>query len=129
MLDDFRVNRVLLLLTFLTVGFGKRFVYQRAGVFANRRVDVFGNGIKIHFDLLFTHFLDDIVDERNDLFDFLVRVKNTAEHNVFAHFVSARFDHHDRVGGTGNINVHLTLRALLGIGVDYVLSVNVAYDN
>ena len=54
----------------------------------------------------FGRALRQLVDRCNDLLDFLVCERDGGEQILLAQFLAAALDHHDRIGGSGDDNVH-----------------------
>ncbi len=78
--------------------------------------------------LFLAGFFLQLVDRGDDFFDLRVRELDRTEEIVLGDFVSAAFDHHDAVEGTGDHDVHAAGFVLRQRRVDDVLAVFIASD-
>ena len=80
-------------------------------------------------ELLLADLLLYVPDKGDDLLVGGVARHDAVEHGVVVHFVGARLDHGDQVGGGGDGHMHLgALRLLMG-GVDNIFAVHQADDD
>ena len=105
------------------------FAHLVGRVFADRVVDVFRNLVQIDFLLGFADFCNDLVDESNDLLDFLMTEEDRVEDDVFRHFLCTGFDHHDSVLGTCHVQGQVALGSLLAVRVDDEFAVDSADED
>ena len=72
---------------------------------------------------------NDAVDELEKVFDLLVSLHDSVEHNVIGNFLSACFDHNNLLFACSNCELECAYLALFSCGVDNDLAVNKAYES
>ena len=90
-------------------------------------VEVGGDFLARHDQLLLTRFLREIVNHRHDLLDGRVRRVEGGDDLLLGDFLRARFDHHQPVLAADDDEVELALFALLEGRVDDELAVDEAH--
>ena len=98
-------------------------------VCADSGVDLFGGLVQFDLDLFLADFLDDLVDERDDLLDLFVGEHDGVQHFVLGNDLGAGFDHHDGFLRACDGHVDVGSSSLLGRGVDDESAVHSADDD
>ena len=126
---DIRVEVFFRLLSLLSVKVLEHLVHLLVRIRSDSRVDLFGGMIEVGLELGLAHLLLNVLDERDDLLDLFVTEQNRADHLLFGQLVGARFDHQDRLFGAAERQVQSAPVTLLGVGVDHILTVDIADDD